>query len=475
MNSRARRAIGLRLGLLLAFALGGCAVGPDFVAPEAPRQLGYTPQPLLAVDAGATEPPQQLTPGVAAPRWWRAFGSAELDATVERALRDSPSVAQAAAALAQADALARAATGARAAQIDLGAQASRSRSAGAIGTLDASAFSAGPRVAYDTDAFGGQRRLIEQQRALAEVQRAQLDAARQALAASVVARALDIAAAREQLAAVAQLLAVDRDALARVLDAQGAGAASAADVAAARSQLAGDETLLPPLRQQLAVARDALAVLVGRTPADAPLPSFDVAQLQLPRQLPLVVPSALVRRRPDIVAAQAQLHAASAAIGVASAALYPQISIDASWSWQAASAGALFDQSGLWQLAASATAPLFHGGTLRAQREAATAAWRGQLAAYRKTVLGAFAQVADVLQALDHDAQLVAAQRRALDAAETSLRLQQAAWRAGGASYAQVLLAQRAQQQALLGYARARAQRYLDTAQWFAATGAPTG
>jgi NodT family efflux transporter outer membrane factor (OMF) lipoprotein len=460
-----------RLGatLLLVATLGGCAAGPDFVAPLPPSQRGYTPQPVLPADAGAADPRQTIAAGVAASRWWGAFDSPALDDVVELALRDSPRLAQAVDALAQADALARAETGARLPQLDVDAQAVRS---GGGGAPAAHAYSAGPLVSYDADAFGRRRRLVEQQFALAEVQRAQLDAVRQALVAAVVARAIDVAAARAQLAAVARLLETDRAALAQTLAAQAAGGASAADVAAARSQLAADEALLPPLRQGEALARDALAVLVGHAPADWRVPDFDFAQLQLPLELPLVVPSALVRQRPDIVAAQAQLHAASAALGVASADLYPQLTLSASWSWQASAVGALFDQPALWQFAAGATAPLFHGGALRARRDAAAAAWRGQLAAYRDTVLGAFGQVADVMQALDHDAQLLAAQGRALAAADTSLRLQQAAWAAGGASYAQVLLAQRARQQALLGVVRARAQRYLDTAQWFAAIGA---
>jgi NodT family efflux transporter outer membrane factor (OMF) lipoprotein len=468
MNSRRR----LRAGaaLMLAAALGACAVGPDFVAPLPPSQRGYTPQPVVPAGAGAADPRQTIAADDAAVGWWRGFDSPALDATVELALRASPGVAQATSALAQAEALARAAAGARAPQLDVVAQAERS---GGGGASAADVYSAGPLVAFDADVFGRQRRLLEQQRALADVQRAQLDAVRQALAATIVARAIDVAAAREQLAAVARLLEVDRDALTQVEDAQRAGAASAADVAAARSQLAADTALRPPLLQQQALARDALAVLVGHAPVDWRAPDFELEQLRLPRELPLTVPSALVRRRPDLVAAQAQLHAASAAIGVATADLYPQLTLSASWSWQGSAVGALFDAPALWQLAAGATAPLWHGGALRARREAAEAAWRGQLAAYRATVLDAFGQVADVMQALDHDAQLIAAQRGALDAADASLRLQREAWAAGGASYAQVLLAQRARQQALLGYARARAQRYLDTAQWYAAIGAP--
>ncbi len=474
MNSRDRRVPTRRAALALCavLALCGCAVGPDFVAPPPPRQLGYTAQPVVPAAPGASEPRQRIVAGAVPAEWWQRFGSSTLDRAVAQALAHSPAVAQARATLQQAQALLRAAAGARQPQLDVDAAASRSGGAGAV--TDA-LYSAGPLVQFDADAFRGVRRQIEQQSALRDVQRAQLDAARLSLAGNVVARAIDSAAARAQLDAVQRLLDIDADDVALVRFALQAGTASRADLVAAQAQLAADRALLPPLRQQLALARDALGLLLGRSAADPALPEFDLAQLRLPRRLPLTVPSQLVRRRPDIVAAQAQLHAASAAIGVASADLYPQLSLSASWTAQAGAARLLFAQAGAWQLAAAAAAPLWHGGTLRARRDAAQAAYRAQRAAYRQTVLGAFAQVADVLQALDHDAALLGAQRQARDLAAESLRLQRQAYAAGGAGVLQVLAAQRAYQQAVLGELGARAQRYRDTAQWFTAMGGGAG
>ena len=186
----------------------------------------------------------------------------------------------------------------------------------------------------------------------------------------------------------------------------------------------------------------------------------------------MVVPSSLVRRRPDIRAAEAQLHAASAAIGVAEAELYPRIALDASWTAQSASLGTLFSGGQAWSLSAALGAPLWHGGALRAQRRAAQQAYEGQLQLYRQTVLQAFAQVADVLQALQHDAQAVAAQRLALDSAAESLRMARDAYAAGAGSVLQVLAAQRAFAQARIGDTQARARQLADTAQWFTAMGA---
>ena len=180
----------------------------------------------------------------------------------------------------------------------------------------------------------------------------------------------------------------------------------------------------------------------------------------------------MLRQRPDIRAAQAQLHAASAAIGVASAQLYPSLTLNASWS-ALSSGDALFaNPSGVWTVAADLSAPVFNGGALRAQRDAAVAAYAAQLASYRQTLLLAFAQVADLLQALSHDAALVEAQHKALDAAQTTQDLTQQGFEAGQADFLQVIEAQRQYQQALLGYVRAKAQRYADSVQWFVAMGA---
>ena len=467
MNDAARRWRTLAL-VLCGMLLGACAAGPDFVAPAPPTQRRYTPSPVALPSAGVADPRQRIGAGATPADWWRRFGSPALDAAVDQALAHSPAVAQAQATLRQAAALLRAAQGARQPRLDLAASLGRS---GGAGLAAAPAYSVDPLLGFDTDAFGGLRRQVEQQAALTAVQRAQLDAARLSLAGNVVARALDLAGARAQLDAVQRLLRVDADNVALVEFALQAGSAVPADLVAAQAQLASDRALLPPLRQQRALARDALALLLGRSAAAQDLPDFDLGHLRLPRALPLRVPSDLVRQRPDIVAAQARLHAASAAIGVATAALYPQLSLSAAWSAQASAPELLFAQSAAWQLAAAAAAPLWHGGSLRAGRDAAREAYAAEFAAYRQTVLGAFVQVADVLQALDHDAQRLAALRRALDLAEASLRLQRQAYAGGAVGVLQVLVAQRAYQQALLGYLAARVQRYQDTAQWFVVMG----
>jgi NodT family efflux transporter outer membrane factor (OMF) lipoprotein len=243
-------------------------------------------------------------------------------------------------------------------------------------------------------------------------------------------------------------------------------------VRSAESQLATDRTLLPPLRQQLSIARHALALLVGEAPADWTPPDFDLAEFTLPEEVPLSVPSELVRQRPDILAAEAQLHAASATIGIATAQLYPDITLSSSLTQQALTPGTLFTPTAMiWNLAANIAAPVFAGGRLTAQKRAAEAAFEASLSAYEKTVLESFVQVANLMDALEHDREAVEAQRRALETTRGSAQATRQSFLGGEARILQVLDAERLYNQARLGYIRAVAQRLVDTTQLFLAMG----
>jgi NodT family efflux transporter outer membrane factor (OMF) lipoprotein len=333
-------------------------------------------------------------------------------------------------------------------------------------------FSLGPTVSYAPDVFGGTRRQVEQAGALAESQGEQLAAAYLALTGNVVSQAIDIAGIRLQIAATEAIVADDEQNLGLVRTRFDAGKAAESDVLIAESQLANDRTQLPPLWQQLSAARHALSVLLGRFPAEWSPTDFELADLRLPGELPLTLPSELVHQRPDILAAEASLHATSAAIGVATAQMYPSITLSASVGQEALSAGTLFTTSStIWSLASGLTAPIFHGGALRAARRAAIDAYEASFATYRQTVLQAFAQVADVLDALAHDADLVAEQRHALDVADRSQALQRLSYREGKFDLLNLLAAERLYQEARLGYARAETQRFEDTTQLFVAMG----
>ena len=475
MNTTASsHAPGRALALIGAALLAACTVGPDYQRPQAPDTKAYTSEALASLQDGSG---QQLAPGQnPAADWWSGFHSAALDATMQQAVAGNRSLAAAQATLAQAREAVNASAGALYPQLGLDAGAGRQKyGAQFSGSQVFPAFtyySVGPSVSYLLDYTGGQRRAVEQQQAQADYQAFQLQAATLSLTGNVALQALAIASARAQIAAAEQLLEEDRKNLSLVQTAFAAGSVTRVDVLSAQSQLANDQTLLPPLRQQLSVARHALSILAGRAPADWVPPDFELEQLQLPQSLPLTLPSELAHRRPDILAAEAQLHAATAAVGVATSSLYPQINLSASVGQQSTKLSHLFDASSTaWDLAAGLTAPLFDGGTLRAQRRGAQDGARAALASYEQAVLQSFGQVADVLTALDHDAEQLAAQKNALDSAETSLDLTRQSYSVGNVGVLQVLDAERQYQQARLGYVRAQAQRYQDTAQLYLALG----
>jgi NodT family efflux transporter outer membrane factor (OMF) lipoprotein len=416
----------------------------------------------------------------AVPEWWTLFKSPQLDELMRRAMADNNDLAAAKATLAQAHELVAAQTGRLFPQVGLTASSGRQKYGKQfLGELVPSvppftyeAFGAG--VSYTLDYDGATARSIEEQKALEQYQRSELDAARLTLTGDVGSEAVVIAATREQIKAAAELLSEDRANLNLVRTAFANGSVSKLDVLTAQSQLASDQTLLPPLYQQLAAARHALAVLLGHPPAEWTQPDLELTDIRLPRELPVSVPSTLVRRRPDILAAEAQLHAATAAVGVASANLYPQIALTATFGQQALTPANLFDASATaWSLIAGLTQPLFNGGTLRAERRAALDALHASAARYQQVVLDSFGQVADQLDALDHDAQLVAAQSFAQASTEASLELARQSYQAGNSGLLQVLDAQRERQRAQLGLLQARARQYLDTIQLLLAVGGP--
>ena len=461
-----------------ALLLSGCAVGPDFVRPTAPPVSGYTATATPGTLApGGNEAEQRIVIGhTIATEWWELFRSPPLAEAIRLALAGNQTLAAAQATLAQAQ---EAITEARAAfypQIDFAGSVTRQHRnsspsrGGSSSTFNL--YSLGPTVSYSPDVFGGTRRHVEQEAALAESQGEQLAAAYLTLTGNAVSQAINIAGTRLQIAAAEEIVADDEKNLDLVRTKLDAGKAAETDMLTAETQLANDRTQLPPLQQQLSAARHALSILIGSFPAEWSPPDFDLTDFTLPGDLPLTLPSDLVRERPDILAAEAALHAASAAIGVATAQMYPSITLSASVGQEALTAGTLFTGSSMiWNLASGLTAPIFHGGALAAQRRGTIDAYEASLATYRQTVLQAFAQVADVLEALAHDADLVAEQRYALDVSDQSRALQRLSYGEGKSDLLRLLDAERLYQEARLGYARAEAQRYQDTTQLFVAMG----
>ncbi len=466
-TSKARRIAALTSGLALLSA--GCLVGPNFHSPAPPAVSAYTgPEPGSSPAASEAGPQIRLGEAISA-QWWTLFHCRRLDETLRMAIASNHTLAAAKATLAQAREAVIEARAAFFPKFDLAADLHRG-TATTGGT--ASLFSLGPTVSYSIDAFGGTRRQVEQATALAESERYQLAAAYLTLTGSSVTEAITIASTRLQIATVEQIILNDEKNLDLTKRSFEAGKVARTDVLTAQAQLEADRTQLPPLYQQLSVARHALAILVGRAPVEWSAPDFDMEELPLPADLPVSLPSELVRQRPDIRAAEEVLHADSAAIGVATAQMYPAITLSSSLAQESAALADFFSRaSRLWSVDASASAPLYHGGALAAQRRAAIDAYDAQLQIYEQTVLQAFGQVADSLSAIEQDTALVAASKTAVDIAAASLALQRSSYVAGRTSALQLIVAENTYAQALLGSARAQGQRLLDTAQLLVAVG----
>ena len=471
--SRARIAGTLLCVTVLCAGISGCVAGPNFLAPPAPTATSYTADALAHLGASHTRlDSTQPEPD----EWWALLDSPRLDTTIRQALAANRSLDAARSTLAEAQSNSYGAEAGRYPHVDLNAGAGRQKYGAAFlgpGHLPPfTYYSIGPAVSYTFDFAGGVRRTIERQQAITDYQQHELDAAALSVSGNVAMQALAAASARAQIENLEALLADDRSDLKLVQDSFADGASARVDVLNARSQLANDQTLLPPLRRELSVASHALALLLGRTPAEWTAPDFRLDEFNLPARLPLMVPSELVHRRPDILAAEAQMHAATAAVGVASANLYPQISLTANASLQANTLHALFDaSSAAGGLAGSLTQPLFDHGALRAKQRAALDAMHVSLANYEQVVLGAFAQVADALEALDHDQELLASEQSAVAIAAENLALTRESFSAGNSAVLQVLEAQRQNQQARIGLVHAQSQRLQDTVQLLLALG----
>jgi NodT family efflux transporter outer membrane factor (OMF) lipoprotein len=453
------------MGLSLLACLTACTVGPDYRAPAASASQHYDPQAEQRL-ADGSNPRIDLGKKVRGD-WWAAFGSQKLDHVVRRAIDGNLDLLAADATIRQAASSVAAAQGALYPQVDFAAVAGRQRLHNSKEPSIANFYAIGPRVGFDLDVFGGNKRLVEQQQAFTELQTHRYEAAYLTLTGNVASQALLLASANAQIQAVEKLLANDARNLELVRMAHSNGSTTQIDVSLAETRLAQDRTLLPPLAQQRDAARHALSILTGKGPADWIAPDFELSEFVLPSNMPVSLPSEMAHARPDVLQAEAQLHMASAAVGVATANLYPHVTLSASLAQAASGNGG----AALWGFAAGLAGPLFDGGTLKAEQQAAVDGYKATLAGYQQTVISSFGQVADTLQAINHDAEEHLAQTDALHAAQTSLQLNQQAFAQGENSILQVLEAERAFEQALLGQIRVETAQYLDTVQLFIALG----
>jgi NodT family efflux transporter outer membrane factor (OMF) lipoprotein len=479
MSPNTNRLTALAASVSLAVLMTACTtVGPNFAQPAAPKAAGYAAQG----DAAPAE--ARLDAAPTAGPWWTALGSPVLDATIRQALADSPTLAEADATLRQSQSALAQARGAAGPQVDATAGYTRERanlqafgftSFGDVTLSNPtfSLYSVGGGVSYDLDLFGGNRRRIEGASARLEAQARRNDAAYLTLTSNVALQALTIATLNAQIAAVNQMIVADQANIDLVRKANALGGSTATAKVSAQSQMEQDRALLPSLQGQLAAARHALALLVGHAPSDWAAPDFTLADLNLAAPVPVALPSALVRQRPDILAAEADLHAATADIGVATAELYPNIKLTAALTQGALKPQDIFSyDASAWSLGPSVTAPIFDGGALKARRQQAREAAVASSARYQQTVLTAFSQVADALSALSADDDAIAAYGRSEAQAGESLRLARVAYDKGGGTLLEVLDAQRRVHEVQASRVRAQGQRLADVVRLFAASGA---
>ena len=465
---------------LLFIALAGCTLGPDFVRPEVAADAGYSTHNLTTtaradIDAGGAA--QRLIAGMDIPgQWWTVFRSPELNALVEEALRANPDISAAQAALRQANEQVYVDQASLFPVLNGNLSKTRQKVSGTTSGTASSPIltlsSASLSVSYAPDVFGGTRRQIESSTAQAEYQRFQLEATYLTLSTNVVNTAVSLASLRDQIAATGQIIQLQSDQLDLLQAQRRLGAIADTDVLTQQTALAQTRATLAPLQKQLAQTRNQLMAYLGRFPNQDKGERFNLASLHLPQELPVSLPSAIVEQRPDVRSAQAQLHEASANIGVAVANQLPQFSITGSLGSTVASGSTLFSAgSGVWSLAGAIAQPLFDAGALEHRKRAAVAAYDQSAAQYRGTVLAAFQDVANALRALEADAEALKQQVAAEQSAQASLALVQAQYRLGAVAYINLLTAQKTYQNTVLTRVQAQAVRYSDTAALFQALG----
>lgn len=451
-----------------------CTVGPDFKTPEPPDAAGYAAP-------GDTPLPsdQRISLGARMEGdWWAQFHAPALDSLIREALENNQDIAAARARVAQAQEEVNSARATLLPAVTLGATAGRQKYGKALfGPLDFvippfTYYTVGPGVSAPLDLFGGKKRELEERGAYNDYRKHQLSAAYLSLTANIATQALTAAAARAELDVVQDIIANDQRNVDLVQTALDDGLATRTQLLTAQTQLATDKTLLPPLRQEESTARHALAILLGKQPAQWAAPQLTLNDFTLPADIPAAVPAELVHRRPDILAAEAQLHGASAAIGVATANLYPNITLTGALTQQALTPGNLFQgAAAAWSIAANLTAPLYDAGRLRAEQRAAADGYQAALADYRQVILRAFGEVADGMQALSNDDEQFNSQATAARTAAGARDLVRRSFTVGNSGILDVLDAERSTAQAQLGLARAEAQRLIDTVRLYIALG----
>jgi NodT family efflux transporter outer membrane factor (OMF) lipoprotein len=472
------------ISMLVFTQLTACAVGPDFKAPDAPKTDSYTTEKLPATTASTSGKVSASKAQVFSPQtqisqdWWTLYQSDTINQLIQQGLAHNPSLAAASATLEEAQATLQAQIGELLfPAVDLGGYGARLRS----GTLQLGTqqpnqifnlYNTTADMTYTLDIFGKNRRTIEGYKAEVDYSRYELYAAYLTLTSNIVTTSIAIASLQDQIAATKALINAQSQVLKITQQQYREGGVSDQDVNLQQTQLAQTQASLPPLEKALAEATHSLAVLVGSYTSEQSSPQLHLNDLNLPRNLPVSLPSALVQQRPDIQASEALLHVASANIGVATANLLPQVTLSANYGFIAQSTGALFTRrNSTWAYEGSFAQPLFHAGSLWFARKAVIDAYKVSEDNYQQTVLNAFENVANALSSIEDDAKEYQRQYVANTSAQKTLSIIQQQYRLGGVNYLTVLNAEVQYDQTLLALIKAKAARYADTAALYASLG----
>jgi NodT family efflux transporter outer membrane factor (OMF) lipoprotein len=470
----------MRIAMLTATSvfLHGCVVGPNFRVPEAPPVTGYTVETKLKSTA-ATGISGGASQTFAAAKdisgdWWTLFRSKQINAFVEEAVRNHPDIQAAQFALRSAREKYRSQQGSLLPQVDGSSSATREQSSVAQGgtATPYNLYNATVNVSYALDIFGGTRRQVEALGAQAEYQRFQLEATYLALTANVVTSAINDASLRAQIDATGDIVKSETDQLTRLQQQFELGAVPQSDVLSQQATLAQTQATLPALQKQLAQQRNQLMAYLGRLPSQDRGESVNLAELDLPKTLPVSLPSVLVRQRPDIRTAEETLHQSTANVGVDVANMLPSLTLTGSYGSSASTPHNLFSADAIaWSVASSVSQKIFDGGALYHTKEADVATFEQDLAKYKSTVISAFQNVADALRAVQYDAQTLKAQAASEQASLASLNMAQEQYKTGAVTYATILNAEQTYQNARISRVKAQAARYADTAALFQALG----
>jgi NodT family efflux transporter outer membrane factor (OMF) lipoprotein len=469
--------------LLLCAGLTGCMVGPNFRSPASPVTPTYTeyPQPKKTISTphlGSAGKTQHFVSGADIPaQWWRMYHSPQMDHLIKLGIANSPNIQAAVATLREAQETLRAQIGSTlfpqvTAQLGGERQLFNTSFFGTSGSTIFNLYNASVNVSYTIDIWGGLRREVESLRAQVDYEAFELEAAYLTLTSNIVTTAISIASYRAQIQATKAIIKAEENSLDITRKQFKYGGAPGLNVLSQQSQLSLTKATLPPLEQSLAQANHSMSVLIGELPSDDEIPQFQLDKLSLPQDLPISLPSLLVRQRPDVRASEALLHSACAQIGVATSNLLPQFTISGAYGWQALVPSALFNKaSNTWNWGGTLLQPIFEGGSLLAKRRGAIDAYNVASAQYKQVVLTAFQNVADTLRALQHDADGLRQFREAEIAAKKAWKITQLQYQEGGVSYLSLITAETQYQQAIISRVQSEAARYSDTAALFQALG----